>query len=150
MLGDAKRLHAELIAPILGEPVGATAAEVAALENSIGFPLPNAYREYLLWMGKDFNGIFRGSNWFISDLESNKEVLKDLLEEVDSKYKVIPSHFVFFTHQGYMAAWFDASMSEANPKCWFINDGMQEPKDSGSFTEVLIADLRGLSSCLRP
>jgi hypothetical protein len=150
MFSAAKALHAESVAPILGQPIGATEEEIAALEGRIGLKLPDVYRQYLLWMGRDFNGIFRGSNWFISDLESNREVLVGLLEEVGSQYEVTASHTVFFTHQGYMAAWFDAAGSEADPECWFINDGMREPSVSGKFTEVLLADLKGLSSCLRP
>jgi hypothetical protein len=148
MLSAAKTLHAELVAPALGPAVGASTEEVDKLERHLGFALPAAYREYLLWMGRDFNGIFRGSNWFVSDLESNRDVLKGLLDEVGSRYEVLSSHVVFFTHQGYMAAWFDAAANVPDPKCWFINDGMQEPEESGSFTEVLLADLRGLSSCL--
>ena len=148
MLNDAKALHADLVAPVFGSPVGASKEEVAALESQIGLKLPEAYRQYLVWMGRDFNGIFRGSNWFISDIESNREVLRGLLEEIGSSYELAPSHIVFFTHQGDMAAWFDAMGNEANPKCWFINDGMQEPCMSGNFTEVLLADLKGLASCL--
>jgi len=148
MLGAAKSLHAQLLAPVLGEAVGASIDEVAKLEGRLGFALPRAYREYLLWMGRDFNGIFRGSNWFVSDVESNSEVLKGLLEESGSRYEVLSSHVVFFTHQGYMATWFDAAENEPDPKCLFINDGMQQPEASGTFTEVLLADLKGLSSCL--
>jgi len=148
MLTAAKALHARSVAPKLGGPVGASEAEIAKLEGRLGFSLPTTYREYLGWMGRDFEGIFRGSNWFISDLESNKEVLKGLLEEVGSRYEVTPSNLVFFTHQGYMAAWFDSAKNEADPECWYINDGMQAPAISGKFTEVLLADLTGLSSCL--
>ena len=148
MLSAAKNLHAELVAPVLGDAVGTSLEEIAQLERRLGVMLPAAYREYLLWMGQDFNGIFRGSNWFASDLEANREVLKGLLEELGSRYEVISSHVVFFTHQRYMAAWFDAAENESDPKCLFINDGMQEPELSGTFTEVLLADLKGLSSCL--
>jgi hypothetical protein len=150
MLAMAKALHAESVAPILGQPIGASEEDIAALESRIGLRLPEAYRQYLLWMGRDFNGIFRGSNWFIFDLESNREVLSGLLEEVGSQYPMATSHIVFFTHQGYMAAWFDTAGSQADPECWFVNDGMHDPSVSGKFTEVLLADLKGLSSCLRP
>ena len=36
---------------------GASAQEVANLEATLGFPLPVVYREYLLWMGRDYFGI---------------------------------------------------------------------------------------------
>jgi hypothetical protein len=149
MLEAAKAIHAEKIAPILGQAVGAPEDDVVALESRIGQKLPSAYREYLIWMGRDFNGIFRGSNWFVTDVEPNRQVLKDLLEEIGSTYELAPSHVVFFTHQGYMAAWFDAAGDLQDPECFFINDGMQEPGESGRFTEVLLADLKGLASCLR-
>jgi len=148
MLESCRALYASSVEPKLGQPVGASEAEVTSLERRLGQRLPAAYREYLTWMGRDVHGIFRGSNWFISDLESNKDTLRGLLEEIGSHYVVAPTHLVFFAHQGYMAAWFDFTQGEADPECWYIDDGMKEPAIKGKFTRVLFADLEGLSSCL--
>ncbi|HHH27592.1 MAG TPA: SMI1/KNR4 family protein [Polyangiaceae bacterium] len=53
-----------------GTPRGCSTEEVDALEKQVGHPLPAAYREFLLWMGKDKEGVFRGSDWFVNTLRA--------------------------------------------------------------------------------
>ncbi len=97
------------------------------------------------WMGRDYKGIFRGSAWFIDSIYSNKETLRSLLEEAGSRYVLKESHLVSFTHQGYMAAWFDSESSEQDSDCWFMNHSMTEPNETGLFSEALLKDLSGLA-----
>lgn len=146
---SAKLFHASHVAPIKGEPFGATPEEVDALERRLGLPIPHDYKEFLLWMGRDYHGIFCGSAWFIDTIFANKETLRDLLEEVGSRYVLKESHLVFFTHQGYMATWFDLETSEQDPECWFINDSMTEPVKTGFFSAELLKDLAGLAPLLQ-
>jgi len=148
LISLAKRFHAEHLEVKLGAPVGASAAEVVALERTIGFSLPQAYKEYLLWMGKDHHGIFRGSGWFMGNVIANRTVLSYLLEETGSAYQLKNTDVVFFTHQGYMAAWFDAASEEADPRCLYVDDGDPEPRAQGLFSEVLLNDMRGLASAI--
>ena len=136
---SAKQFHASHVAPKLGAPVGATPDDVEALERRLGLPLPQSYKDYLLWMGRDYKGIFRGSAWFIDSIYSNKETLRSLLEEAGSRYVLKESHLVFFTHQGYMAAWFDSESSEQDPDCWFMNDSMTEATVSRSLLQRFLA-----------
>jgi len=124
--------------------------EIAALEQALSFGLPQAYKDYLLWMGKDHHGIFRGSGWFIGDLTGNRAVLSGLLEEVGSTCRLKPTEVVFFSHQGYMAAWFSAQTADPDPHCFYIDDGTQEPRATNTFSQVLLDDIRGLASALRP
>lgn len=141
----AKQLHAEHVTPKLGSPVGAKPEDVEALERRLGFCLPQDYRDFLLWMGCDYEGIFRGSAWFIDCVFANKEVLRGLLQEAGSRYVLKDSHLVFFTHQGYMAAWFDTESSDRNPECWFMNDSMTEPHVTGLFSYALLKDIESLA-----
>lgn len=145
-IAAAKKFHTGHVAARIGPPVGARLEEVDALEEKIGFPLPYEYRQYLIWMGRDHHGIFRGSAWFIDSIFSNKETLRGLLEEAGSPYVVKESHVVFFAHQGYMAAWFDAEQAEHDPECWFMDDGMAGPREAGVFSSLLLKDLQGLAA----
>jgi len=144
----AKQFHALHVEPRIGAPVGASAADVEKLESKLGFPLPQAYRDYLLWMGRDWDGIFRGSAWFIDCIFSNHGMLRELLEEEEVEYQLKDSHVVFFSHQGYMAAWFDAESADPDPECWFMTDGLSEPRPSGRFSEALLNDMKGLAGAL--
>ena len=65
----------------LAEPVGASNAEVDALEARLGCQLPAAYREYLLWMGNDRSGVMAGTECFLADVDDNELGLSELLAE---------------------------------------------------------------------
>jgi hypothetical protein len=60
----------------------------------------------------------------------------------------LPKNYLsFFSHQGYMASWFELPKLSDDPPCWFYHEGMglKEPIIDGTFTEVLIKDMRGLA-----
>ena len=145
-LESAKRLVSEHPKESARQPVGATSSEIDALEHKLKLRLPQAYREFLSWMGRDHLGPLQGSGWFIDCLLSNRETLRIILDEVGSSYALKETDVVFFSHQGYMAAWFDAATHEPDPTCWFIDDGMGEPKEEGPFSRALLNDLQGLIS----
>ncbi len=79
-----------------------TEDEVHALEQELGFPLPAAYREFLLWMGHGAGRFLRGSDVFYAELEGLRESAIDLLRENDIDINLPNDAFVFFMHQGYM------------------------------------------------
>jgi len=64
-------LHCEKVEPSLGKAIGAFRSDLLALEARVGTNFPEAYREYLLWIGADFNGLLRGSDCFIAHVEEN-------------------------------------------------------------------------------
>ncbi len=135
------RLH---IQPLLGAPQGCESSEIETLEASLGFAVPEAYREFLIWMGRDFDGIFRGSDCFHTHVLDNNEWLPELLAEntVDSP---LPERYVaFFVHQGYNAAWFEIPAS-ADPECLFFAEGQtDEPEDQGPFSSFLLGEMKAL------
>lgn len=135
-----------------GRPVGCKPDEVDELERQVGFPLPEAYKQYLLWMGKDYNGIFSGSDWFVDNLLKRTEWLPDLLEENGIDYKLPEHYLVFFAHQGYMMAWFELPMQNDNPPAYFFGEGqnLNAPRLEGTFTDVLLKDMRGLAHYVTP
>lgn len=145
-LSEARRLHEEAIEPYKGPAVGATEAEVAALEQEIGFVLPEAYRQYLLWMGKDYDGASAGSEWFLNHhyYENDYTEMVTELSGIDLEKYPLPKHFfLFFHHQAYEAAWFLLPKeSEDPPICFFVEGfGMTIPSLVGTFTEFLMKRL---------
>ncbi|NJL35136.1 MAG: SMI1/KNR4 family protein [Chloroflexaceae bacterium] len=63
------------------EPIGSTEEEITALEGRMGFRLPEAHREFLLWMGNDHKGLLRVGYWYLRDIESNTEYIAEWLTE---------------------------------------------------------------------
>ncbi len=104
------------------QPVGCSKGELQQVQRTMGRQLPGAYRELLLWMGRDKQGFLKGSDWFLSDLSLNNASLKDYLAENDLSLEEISEPFCFFMHQGYMAAWFDLTSSEEDPECFFFSE----------------------------
>src|SRR6185295_16287706 len=106
-LASIKAFVREHVEPRRGPTRGASEEEVAALERTLGKPLPPAYRSYLLWMGSDVQGVLRGSDCFVDHVVDNNAYLPDFLADNGVTF-LLPTSFVcFFMHQGYIAAWFD-------------------------------------------
>ncbi len=138
-LAQIKEFHRQAVEPYLGKPRGSSEDEVRKLERQCGFDLPLAYKQYLLWMGNDYEGIFRGSDWFLKDALPNTAWLPQLLDE-NQLHVELPSHYLaFFDHQGYVIAWFALPSISDNPPVWYFGEGqdMQTPKLFESFTIFL-------------
>jgi len=148
-LDQVRAYHREHIEPLLGAARGCEAREVDALERALGFALPAAYREFLLWMGRDLDGAFRGSDCFVDHVRYNNEWLPKLLAENDVGFP-LPERFVaFFMHQGYVAAWF-AIPAEPDPACWLFAEGNSDvPEELGPFSSWLLKHLQGLVPAIR-
>lgn len=148
-LSAIHEIHRNSIEPSLGAARGCSVSEVDELERTLGFTLPAAYREYLLWMGKDYDGIFRGSDCFIDNVMDNNSWLPELLTENGVKYDLPQYYLTFFMHQGYEAAWF-ATPAEPDPQCWYFGEGDTEmPLQKGSFSSVILTRIQSLLPVLR-
>lgn len=149
-LADIRDFHRRYVAPFIGPPKGCSPGEIAALEKSFGYELPFAYQQYLAWMGKDYDGIFVGCDWFITDVAENTKWVAELLKENQISFR-LPEHYLcFFSHQGYIVAWFELPKVSENPPTWFYHEGMEmkRPEVQGRFTDVLFKDMRGMAACL--
>jgi hypothetical protein len=142
-LTSIKNLYATRFAPEFGEPKGCSKRDVKILEQDLGRRLPEAYREYLLWMGTDKHGRLKGSDWFLTDVRENTAVLPDLLSENEISIDQLDDQFCFFMHQGYMAAWFDLSQISGDPECFFFSEANDARKIEGptKFTDFLKEEL---------
>lgn len=94
--------------------VGCKIHEIVELEKQLGVFLPETYKEFLLWMGKDPNTFLRGSEIAIEHLVKIQGWANEILEERGLPY--LPNNaFVFFIHQGYQF-------------CYFLLDDGDDPK----------------------
>ncbi len=129
----------------LEPPIGCSKEEVCELEKSIGYSLPEAYKNYLYLAGKDYDGVMVGTDCFFDDVVSNNNYLLELLKENKLSTDSLPdSYLTFFSHQGYMMAWFQLPTEEDDPVCYHYFEGTtKEPQEYGTFTEFMNTDLIG-------
>jgi len=127
-----------------GEPVGATETQIRKFEADRQIKLPKAYRQFLRWMGDDRHGVFKGSEWFLSDIDLNNELLPELLHENSVAVDLSDQYICFFSHQGYMAAWFFLSDNLENPICYFFSEtvGGDASVSTCHFDEFVLSELQ--------
>jgi hypothetical protein len=117
--------------------------EINALEYHLGLSLPQAYREFLLWMGHSGGGLLRGSDCFYKHLPHLREWAVELLEE-DNFHEPLPDDaFVFFMHQGYQFAFFRLSEGD-DPPVYYYHESTDQSSfviSHRSFSEFLIVGI---------
>jgi hypothetical protein len=96
--------------------------EVEELECWSGHRLPEAYREFLLWMGKGGGGFLQGSDCFYRDLKDLPSAVLELLEEDQFVGKLPENVFVFFLHQGYQFNFFYFDDGDDPPIYWYLEE----------------------------
>ena len=149
-LAKVRAFHARAVEPHLGKPRGCTEVQVRRLEKRVGFELPEAYRQYLLFMGADREGVFQGSYWFLDDVSASTDLVPDLLAQNHVAHE-LPDHYLgFFSHQGYMAAWFALPKEAEDPRVFHFNeaDEARVVRTTVRFTKFLLDELRGMSDGL--
>jgi hypothetical protein len=159
-LAEIREFHRLNIEPHLGKPVGCTEAEVNAVEADAGFELPLAYKQYLLWMGKDYYGVFIGSDWHLRWLAANNQSLPRFLARHGLSAYLPEHYFTCFSHQGYSYVWFELPKLAEDPPIWYFNEAMIDdpeafskpvdgkPQQWGTFTEVLLNNLQRAASII--
>jgi hypothetical protein len=150
-LTAVRDFHYREVEPYLGPPQGCTQAEVDNLEHALGYPLPEAYRQYLLWMGADHGGIFVGCDWHLRNVLANNKRLPELLAENRVNWQLPPHYVTFMTHQGYVAAYFGLPKESDDPPVYSYNECGTElmVTKQGTFTEFLLQDMKGLTESMQ-
>jgi len=81
--------------------IGCTEEEIQELERKLNAFLPESYKEFLLWMGKDSGGFLKGSDFLypkIIELQTwSQELLAENRVEIEKGFL----YLTFFIHQGY-------------------------------------------------
>jgi len=121
------------------DPVGCSEREISEIEARYGYEMPEAYREYLLWMGKDYYGVLQGTDGFFEDTYENGEDFPELFEDMPlENYELPEQYIVFFCHQGYMYGWFSIPTLDPDPICYHYFEGTTpEPITAGTFSEFI-------------
>ncbi len=137
-LVDVKKVYRKNISRF-SRPKGCLKQDIRVLEKEIGFPLPEAYKQFLLWMGCDYKGVFIGTDCFLRDAVKNTEYLPDLLTENKLNFQLSEHYLAFYSHQGYVMAWFDLPKESEDPSVWFWGEGqgLDIPIKKKSFTDFL-------------
>jgi hypothetical protein len=113
--------------------------EVRILEKAIQLTLPEAYKEYLLTMGKYSGRMNAGTDCFYDNIFDLKGPAKDLLVLNKVDFELPPDAFVFSMHQGYEFDFFRTSEGD-NPAVFSFSEGNLDKgvfKSADSFSEFL-------------
>jgi len=145
LISGAQDVYAQHLEKEFGSPKGSNEKRIEACEKMLGYRFPKSYREYLTWMGDDKGGIFRGSEWFLDDVMSNTRLLPELLHDNNVTFEHEGTAVCFFSHQGYMAAWFYLPAKKDDPECYFFSEVMSPARveSTGTFSEFLVEELMG-------
>lgn len=127
----------------LNEPEPCTEDEVKALEEKLGRTLPEAYKEFLLWMGKGVGkgNLMAGEDFFVWNWEKEQEMLKlvrELFEEDEFPGELPEDAFVFLFHQGYSFLFFRLSEGDDPPVYLWIESETSFQKISEHFSDWLL------------
>ncbi|MEO6175600.1 MAG: SMI1/KNR4 family protein [Flavobacterium circumlabens] len=101
--------------------------KIRAIEKYYDVCLPLDYKLFLEKMGKTGDKFLRGEDCFYDRILELREYANDLLADDNSQFKLKKEHFVFYSHQGYIFAFFDTSIEE-NPPIYYYFEGDLEPK----------------------
>ncbi len=101
ILTKAKTRLEELHIVPSGDLVPCTVEEIQLLECKLGHSLPEAYKEFLLWMGHSTGRLLAGSDYSYRDLASLQIAAEEMLREDKFTQSLPDDAFVFLMHQGY-------------------------------------------------
>ncbi len=115
--------------------------EIVDLEKELDVFLPEAYKEFLLWMGKDTNKFLTGSEVEYKHLVKIQCWANELLEERGCP--ILPNNaFVFHIHQGYQFSYFLLDGND-DPEVYFFDEvitkgveSLEKPYSSWLATEA--------------
>jgi SMI1/KNR4 family protein SUKH-1 len=109
-------------------PIGCNAKEIEDVETCIGGRLPEAYREFLTWMGHSCGRFLQGSDCFYENLKDVQGYARDLLKE-DHSVEVLPEDAFVFMHQGYYFLFFRLADGD-DPPIYSYLENTAKPEES--------------------
>jgi len=114
---------AEYLALTGSELIPCTYEEVKDVESFYKVSLPAIYKEFLLSMGKQASGYMTGSYVYYNCVFELRQMAERII--VESKLSSLnPEDFVFWSHQGYIFAYFKINAGE-NPLVNIVYEGGQ-------------------------
>ena len=107
------------------EMVPCSEHEAQRLERYLGVRLPQAYKEYLLWIGHGAGRFMRGTDCFYEDVFHLRTWAEQLLKEDDFPQQLPEDAVVFSMHQGYQFSFFRTSEGDDPPVYYYLEDSGQ-------------------------
>ena len=122
---------------------GCSNQEVWQLERQLGVKLPQAYREFLLLMGKEAGQFLRGSDCFYQHLPELQTAAIELLEENHFPQLLPNDAWVFFMHQGYQFSFFRLGEGEDPPTYSYCEAETEQSfvKSQERFSQFLLTEI---------
>jgi SMI1 / KNR4 family (SUKH-1) len=93
------------------------------LQEQLGLPIPDAYRDYLCIAGSSPPPALIGSDCTVNDIYDLREVVIECLEEDKNPFLLPDNAIVFFMHQGYFFYYFLADGVTDDPAVYFYRSG---------------------------
>jgi len=121
-LEKAKDRQKDLFRVGYRRPVPCSLQEVEELEQWVGHRLPEAYREFLSWMGHSGGGVLAGTDCFYRDMKRIQAGAKELLEENQYSGELPRDAFVFCMHQGYQFIFFHLEDGDDPPVYYYVEE----------------------------
>ncbi|WP_280234963.1 SMI1/KNR4 family protein [Nocardia cyriacigeorgica] len=116
-----------------------TDTEITALMNAQGvMAIPDSYREFLRFSGKNPYWLARSGEWDYEWLLEAKDLAREIVVDDNQDFTPFEGSFIFQTHQGYMFYYFrPEDLTRPDPHFWIYKE-THDPRDSGmTFTEWL-------------
>jgi hypothetical protein len=144
---ERAKKRAEDLYPLTGwRPTPCTIEEVEELERWKGHRFPEAYREFLLCMGRSGGGLLAGSDCFYRHLKDLPVYAEELLKEDQFVGKLPENIFIFFMHQGYQFNFFYFDDGDDPPIYWYIEEipvRTQFVRLYAHFSEFILTEIEG-------
>jgi len=120
-----------------GEILGCTSDEVEEVENGLGIVLPEAYRQFLLRMGRQSGRFFRGTDFLYPSIVGLTDDAREMLEDADPSLLLPHDAVVFSMHQGYQFMFMSGGAQDDPAVHTYVEGAGRFELVAGSFTEYL-------------
>lgn len=102
---------------------GLNSFQIKKIEDFYKVNLPEDYKYFLKSMGLNGGGFMRGEDCFYDRIFELRNYATELLEEDRSNFKLKPTHFIFYNHQGYIFAFFDTADNNTDSSIYYYFEG---------------------------
>lgn len=134
-----------------GTPIPCQPAEVAELEQKFTQELPAAYREFLLWMGKDGGGLLGSAQIYYPDVLDLQAEAIEILQGSAATVSLPEDGFVFCIQQSVLVHFMRLSEGP-NPPVYSYNemdDTAAFSSSAASFEEFLLSGLEDSAQTIK-
>lgn len=149
-LESVKNRYEEL-AKYFGTPIPCQESEVEEIEQRLGEALPAAYREFLLWMGKDGGGLLGSAQFYYPDVLELRDEAQEILQGSAATVALPDDAFVFCIQQSVLVHFMRLSEG-ANPPIYTYNemdDTTVFSTTAASFSEFLATGLEDSADTIK-